>query len=222
VRSGGEPGTWEERSGYLRRSLDSFTDRVTGPIVQRVIYSDWGPEIRPELAAIADEAGFYVVGPERHVGYVAAMQALWRYLDRKAQGSFVFSVEDDFLYERDVDLEPMIATLLEHPELRQLALLRGPFYPREVEAGSVLDSLPTPHELQNHRAFPFVTHRDHFTANPSLFRRSLVKTPWPSGSSSERLFGNEVLRDPAAQFAYWGSGEPWITHLGVVRAGTAY
>jgi hypothetical protein len=86
----------------------------------------------------------------------------------------------------------------------------------------VLGSLKTSHELQNHRPFPFVTHRDHFTANPSLFHRSLVRTPWPSGTSSERLFGDELLRDPRAHFAYWGDGTPWISHIGAVRAAAAY
>jgi hypothetical protein len=81
---------------------------VTGPIVQRVVYSDWGLERREELAEIAGAAGFYVVGPERRLGYTGAMQSLWRYLEGRAQGSYVFSVEDDFLYDRDVDLAPMI------------------------------------------------------------------------------------------------------------------
>jgi hypothetical protein len=222
MRSGGEPETWAERSQYLRASLASFSEHVTGPIVQRVLYSDWGPDVRGELDEIAEEHGFYVVGPERHIGYVAGMQALWGYLDRRAQGSYVFSIEDDFVYDRDVDLAPMIDTLREHSALRQIALLRGPYYDREIEAGSVLASLKTPHELQNHRPYPFVTHRDHFTANPSLFHRSLVKTPWPSGQSTERLFGDAVLRDERARFAYWGSGEPWISHIGAVRAGSAY
>lgn len=216
VTTGGDEATWAERSEYLRRSLASLNERVHGPIVQRVIYSDWAGH-RDELVAIADAAGFYVVG-EGHHGYTGARRRLWSYLDRRAQGHFIFATEDDFVYDRDVDLAPMLETLEAQPELRQLALLRGPYYPRELEAGGVLETLKTPHELVNHRPFPFVTHRDHFTANPSLFRRSLTATPWPTGASSERLFGDAVLQDPRAKFAYWGAGEPWITHLGAVRA----
>jgi hypothetical protein len=220
VTTGGDEANWEERSGYLRRSLASLNERVHGPIVQRVIYSDWQAH-RDELVAIATEAGFYVVG-EGHHGYTGARQRLWRYLEKRAVGQFVFATEDDFVYDRDVDLEAMIDTLEANGDLRQLALLRAPYYPRELEAGGVLETLRTPHELVNHRAYPFVTHRDHFTANPSLFRRSLTETPWPSGSSSERLFGDTVLNDPAARFAYWGAGEPWVSHIGAVRAGSAY
>jgi hypothetical protein len=48
------------------------------------------------------------------------------------------------VYDRDVDLAAMIETLDEQPDVRQLALLRGPYYPREIEAGGVLESLSTP------------------------------------------------------------------------------
>jgi hypothetical protein len=220
VTTGGDEANWAERSDYLRRSLESLNDRVTGPIVQRVVYSDWAGHAE-ELAAIAEEEGFYVVGGGHH-GYTGARRRLWAYLAKRARGTFIFAAEDDFTYDRDVDLAPMIETLEARPELRQLALLRGPYYPRELEAGGVLQSLATPHELVNHRAHPFVTHRDHFTANPSLFRRSLTSVEWPNAASSERVFGDVVLRDPSARFAYWGAGEPWVSHVGAVRAGTSY
>lgn len=221
VTTGGSAETWPERSAYLRASLASLTEHVTGPIVQRVIYSDWPDEFRPELAAIAGEHGFYVAG-EGHHGYTDARRRLWAYLAKRAQGSYIFATEDDFVYDRDVDLAPMIATLQANRDLRQLALLRAPYYPREVEAGGVLASLKEPPVLVNHRPHPFMEHRDHFTANPSLFRRSLTDVPWPRAKSSERVFGDQVLRDKSARFAYWGAGEPWVSHIGAVRAGEGY
>jgi hypothetical protein len=116
----------------------------------------------------------------------------------------------------------MIDLLISEPSIRQVALLRGAYYPSEHAAGGVLPSLKTPVEYVNGREHPYVTHRDHFTANPSLFRRSLTRTPWSSGTSSERRFGDAVLTDPTALFAYWGDGTPWISHIGAVRAGSAY
>src|SRR5690242_12206504 len=58
VHTGGTPERWEERSAYLRDSLASLAANVTGNIVQRVIYSDWGEDHREELAAIGAEHGF--------------------------------------------------------------------------------------------------------------------------------------------------------------------
>jgi hypothetical protein len=222
MRTGGESENWPERSAYLRQSLTSLASNVTGPVVQRVIYSDWDPEHRSELEQIAGEHGFYVVGPKRHIGYAQAHRLLWEYLSKRAQGDYIFSVEDDFTYDRPVDLVPMLDTLQANPHLRQVALLREAYYPKEIEAGGVLQSLATPTTLQNDRPHPFVEHRDHWTDNPSLFHVSICKTPWPTGKSTERQFGNRLLQDQVAAFAYFGSGESWITHIGEVRAGSAY
>jgi hypothetical protein len=149
--------------GLPRASLASLNERVTGPIVQRVVYSDWAGH-RDELAAIANEAGFYVVGDGHH-GYTGARRRLWTYLAKRARGQYVFATEDDFVYDRDVDLAAMIETLDEQPDVRQLALLRGPYYPRELEAGGVLESLSTPVELQNHR--PTRSSRTATTSRPT-------------------------------------------------------
>jgi hypothetical protein len=221
VHTGGDAATWPERSEYLRRSLASLAENVTGPIVQRVIYSDWGPDQREELAAIGAPHGFYVAGDGHH-GYTGSMRRMWGYLAKRAKGEYIFQAEDDFVYDRPVSLDPMIETLRDEPHVRQLALLRGAYYARELEAGSVLGTLKTPAQAIAANGHSRVEHRDHFTANPSLFHRSLTEVPWPRGESSERLFGDLVLRDPAARFAYWGDGTPWISHIGAVRAGAGY
>ena len=222
VHTGGEPDTWEDRSSYLRTALTSLTANVSGPIVQRVIYSDWGDSRKADLEEIAAPLGFYVVGPREHLGYSKSTAAMWAYLNGRARGTYVFAAEDDFTYDRPVDLEPMILALEDNDHLRQIALLRHAAYPREFEAGGVLPTLKSPPRLVNHREHPWMEHRDHWTANPSLFRRQLTLHHWPTGNSSERQFGDLLLRDKSAAFAYWGDGTPWITHIGTVRAGVAY
>lgn len=216
------------RREYIAQGIESLLERVRGPIVKRVIYDDSGdPAYKAWLNAefgrdTLGEDGFYVVGPATRLGYTGSMRAMWDYLARRCSTEFVFQVEDDFVYEREVDLVPMIATLRDNPHLRQLALLRAAYYPRELEAGSVLASLGSPVQLQNSRPYPFLEHRDHFTANPSLFRRSLTSIPWPNQPSSERAYTETLNRDPASRFAYWGQGEEWIRHIGAERAGTGY
>lgn len=218
IRTGGAPDTWPARSAYLRESLASFGARVSGPIVQRVVYSDWGNEHRAELEAIAREHGFYVAGDGHH-GYVGSVQRLWRYLALRARGELVFLAEDDFLYCRPVDLGQLAETLLSEPGLAQIALLRGPYYPREQEAGGILGwdqrsftrkAAGSPAERLEHRNF--------WTMNPALMRRTITSQGWPAVASSERVFGDRLFRDPAVRVAFWGNGEPWIEHIGAVRA----
>lgn len=209
------------RREYIARAIPSLLEKVKGPVSKRVIFDDSGdPEYKDWLRA--EFPDFYVVGPHERLGYTKSMQALWKYLDRRCVSEFVFLAEDDFTYDRDVELGPMIETLRENDHLRQVALLRHPYYPRELEAGGIVQEHPEAYELQNSRPYPFLEHRLYFTANPSLFRRSLTATPWPNGTSSEKLYTDLLNRNPSSRFAYWGTGDPWITHIGAVRAGTGY
>ena len=218
VHTGGDPANWPERRDYLRLSLASLVENVTGPIVQRVIYDCWAdPAIRSELEAMAPP-GFYVVGPDVSTDFTASMQAMWRYIAKRAKGEYVFQVEDDFTYTRPVDLAEMMAVLARDPHLAQLALLRDPCYPDERETGGIL-GWPLP-------AFTFrdgwFEHRQFWTLNPCLFRKAMTDRPWPSGRHSETLFGKALLRDERVRFAFWGEGEEWIRHIGTVRAGVGY
>lgn len=219
MHSGGKPEAWPARRGYLEQSLASLSAQVSGPIVQRVIYDCWGdPDIRAELAQLAAPHGFYVAGPPGPVDFTAGMQAMWGYLRKRAKGEYILQVEDDFTYERPVELGALIGVLRDEPGLAQLALLRDACYPDERETGGIL-GWPEP-------AFTFrdgwFEHRQFFTLNPSLFRRSLTARPWPAGHHSETLFGNALFRDKEVRAGFWGGGEEWVRHIGQVRAGNGY
>lgn len=211
------------RREYIAASIPSLLARIRGPVVKKVIFDDSGDvAYKAWLEETFGPLGFRVVGPDRRLGYTGSMRALWSYLDRRCSSEYVFLAEDDFTYDADVELEPMIETLEDNPHLRQLALLRHPYYPRELEAGSLIAEHPDAFELMNSRPHPFLEHRLYFTANPSLFRRSLTKTPWPDAPSSERVYTELLNRDPASRFAYWGAGDELVTHIGAVRAGSGY
>jgi hypothetical protein len=219
VHTGGTPEAWPERREYLCASIASLNEKVTGPIVQRVIYDCWGdPAIREWLTETFKPMGFYVVGPSEPVDYTGSMQAMWRYLRKRAKGDYIFQVEDDFTYTQPVDLGPMIEALRQNPNLVQMALLRDAFYKDEQETGGIL-GWPEPAFTRREK---WLEHRLFFTANPSLFPRSLTETPWPSGHHSETIFGNTVLANANARAAFWGQGDEWIKHIGAVRAGVGY
>lgn len=217
VRTGGAAETWPERSAYLRTSLASLSAQVTGTIVQRVLYADWADEFRPELSAIAAEHGFYVAG-EGHHGYTESVRRLWKYIARRVRAPYVFLAEDDFTYDRPVDLGPMVEALDTDRDLAQVALLRAPCYAREMEGGILgwPEEAFTPRDQGNGHGR--LEHRLFWTMNPSLIRRTIADQQWPQAASSERVFGDRLLRNPQTRFAFWGDGTPWIGHLGEVRA----
>lgn len=219
VHTGGSEESWAARSAYLRRSLVSLNEQIAGPIVQRVVYSDWA-EHRGELEAIAHEHGFYVAG-EGHHGYTGSMRRMWTYLQRRAKGEFIFATEDDFLYPEPVDLVPMILTLKDDPKLAQVALLRDAFYQDEKETGGVLGWPDPAFTLVGTNGTSRLEHRLFWTANPSLFRKSITDRPWPIGHHSETLFGKQLV-DAGFRFAFWGNRVELTKHIGAVRAGTGY
>ena len=236
VHSGGSEAQWIERSGYLRRALASLDEHLRGNVVQRVIYSDWGDEHRDELEDIGRPYGFYVAGDGHH-GYTVSMQRLWSYVRRRAVGDYIFQTEDDFTFDRDVDLGDLAGALGSDPKLAQLALLRDAYYQDERETGGILGWPEPAFTRVNINGSTRLEHRLFFTANPSLFRRSLADRPWPSEAesrrvlrrradqmpSSETAFGKLLFdSDPDIRVAFWGDGEQWVSHIGAVRAGVGY
>lgn len=229
VITGGLPETWEQRRGYLEKAIASLRRKVVGPITKRVIYATWpDDEIRDWLRASFPD--FYVVGPtpaevsgwpivERHA---RSMQALFSYLAKRAQTEYVFLAEDDFIYRQKIDLTGLSDALRTHPDLAQVALLRQPVHPRELENGGVLGWPRESFTQVNLNGYGWLEHRNFWTNNPSLFRQSLTLRGWPVAHSSERAFGNDLLRDDRIRFGIWGDGEAWVQHIGEVRSTSAY
>lgn len=242
VRTGGKAAVWPERRAYLERMLESLTAHVrirgetlvdSKAIVRMVVYSDWPASVTPELEAIAAPHGFYRVG-EGNVGFTPSMAKLWRYLgSRKDRFDYVLLVEDDFLFERDVDLGDLMDVLAGRPHLVQMALLREACYPAERERGGILGHPESEFDHVSEDGRDWLEHRRFFTLNPTLFRRSLTNETWPPAPhavcapgckhNSEAVFGRRLFRtDGRRRAAFWGDGEAWVTHLGEVRAGSGY
>ena len=224
VRSGGTAEVADERLDYLARSLASLETSVKGPVVQRVVYSDWPDEIVPRVREIADRFGFYVAGAGHH-GYVLSTQRLWRYINDRVKADYVFLAEDDFLYLKEIDLAAMVGVLSRVTRVKQIALLRAPAYQREFEGesqGAILGWDKDSFTIQSLNGESWMEHRNFWTMNPSLFRKNIVRNPWPEKQNSERIFGDRLLKDPVATVAFWGTGDPWMQHIGETRAGGPY
>jgi hypothetical protein len=221
VMSGGTAESWPERSAYLRRSLASLTENVTGPVIQRVVYSGWDESLTPELEAIAGEFGFYVAGGGEF-GHTGTRKRMWTYLGKRAKGDYIFGSEDDFVYPQPVDLVPFIDVLRDDPKLAQIALLRDAFYQDERETGGVLGWPEPAFTKVGDNGTSRLEHRLFWTNNPSLFRKSMTDRPWPEGYHSETVFGKALLRDDRVRFAFWGDHQELTKHIGEVRAGHSY
>lgn len=225
------------RRDVIERTIKSARDHLRGTITERWVHDDSGdPDYAAWLAATFPDFTIHSTG--HRSGFGGAIRSAWAMIRARSDARYVFHLEDDFVFERDVILRDMCAVLDHHPDVVQLALLRQPWNPDEVAAGGIIEQHPFdyvdrfdwcpaesvrgPDPLFNR----WIEHRRFFTTNPSLYRRILLEEhDWPTGPHSEGRFGIDLIHaNPDAVFAFWGARTdgPWVEHIGAVRVGTGY
>lgn len=151
-------------------------------------------------------------------GFCQATRALWC-LAAALPNEWVFWLEGDFLFTRPVDLVAIARTLDRHPDLAQMSLMRNAANSEETAAGGLVPLHPD--WFQWHT--DFMSQQTYWTTNPALTRASLMREhDWPLTPRCEGVFTAQ-LKDARAgtRFGVWGSGEPWVQHVGV-RNGIGY
>jgi hypothetical protein len=205
------------RKGYLERTLASFAERVTGDIAARIIQDDSGdPGFNVWLKETYPD--WEIVTTPGKLGFTKAIRHIHQVLRVRTGSPYVFHLEEDFVFDRDVDTSEMIALLEADGHLAQVALLRGPFYEPELEAGGIIEQDPDAYEHRDGH----VVHSKYFTTNPCVYRRSLVlKHHWPGTRNSEGAYTKQLVRK-GFRFAFIGDGTPWVSHIGEERTNLGY
>lgn len=161
---------------------------------------------------------------EHRLGFAGAIQEGWKRV-LATDARYVFHLEQDFTFNRPVDIAGMATVLQARPHLAQLALRRQPWNDAERAAGGIVEQHPTDYTECSLGPYQWLEHTRCFTTNPSLYRTWVCRQGWPDGPESEGHFGIGLReRKPEIRFGYWGardSGEA-VTHIGEHRAGTGY
>jgi hypothetical protein len=223
------------RRECISRSVPSALAHLNGTIDQQIVHDDSGdPEYRDWLRAMFPT--FDIIGTDRRCGFAGAYANAWRYLADTSH-TWVFSTEDDFVFERDVSLLGMTRVLHQEPHIAQTALRRQAWNESEKAAGGVVEQHPDDYEdsviwvpcetewgAPDCRPYPVLLHRRFWTTNPSLHRVETCLRGWPEAKNSEGIFTHQLIEDPDLRFAYWGwrDDEPWVTHIGEHRNGNGY
>jgi len=221
----------------LERTLASMSLQVSGGISRRIIWDDTGSDDHWYYVKAKHPEWRVLRSPNGRQGFGGAIRSAWEVL-RDMNPSHVLHCEDDFVFERPVDLDLMAYVIDANPHLAQMALRRQAWGPVEEAAGGVVESHPDAY-VERFRLMPasdppvvrWLEHRLWFTTNVSLFRRPILDLGWPDGPHSEGVF-SERLRtlgfDGTAgddvKFGYWGarSDGPWVQHIGTTRVGGGY
>lgn len=211
------------RGECLEQSAATF-DRIHGPIATKVIHDDSG---EPDYAAWLRDTfdGWTIVTTGRRSGFAGAYRNAWAWLRANCRTDWVFSTEDDFTFERDVDLSAIASVMTPRP-LAQMALMRQPWNSCEKAAGGIVEQHPADYYDTTDGKHHWLQHRRFYTTNPHLTQLRFIRShDWPEGTESEGRFGVGLFAsEPMTMCGFWGKRGtgPWVRHIGTHRAGTVY
>lgn len=221
----------------LRRTLETFNERVTPAPAAIRVFCDGMETLAYENATrvvteefpglqVEDRLGFAATHVSRQMGFCGATRRLWEIAVERKRSEYVFWLEHDFVFLRDVDLAEMAVVLDNDPQMAQMALIRDPVNSVEVAAGGLVASRPGEFlkasigEVVNGEIQPLVSYleqRSYFTTNPSLMRREfMARNPWPHDEldQCEGRFGLSLVA-LGYHFGAWGDGSEWVAHMGI-------
>lgn len=221
------------RREYIQPTIASAEEKLHGDITTKIIHDDSGdPKYQAWLWDQFGPLGYSVIHTDARSGFGAAYNHAWNYLTMNVKEPWIFNLEDDFLFQKDIYLDGMIRVMNEHPYIIQMALRRQPWNDVEEAAGGVVECNPEAYEEKRLNVFSesnrmyiaWLEHRLFWTTNPSLFRRQLCEGGFSTEVLAEGLMTFKFLTDDEKRFAYWGGRESgvWVEHIGVERAGTVY
>lgn len=219
------------RDDYLTRCVTSANEQLQGAISERWMFDDTGDRpYRAQLARRFPRFEHINGGPRQ--GFGGAIVAAWRQLAERSRAEFVFHLEQDFTFNRPVDLAAVADVLDQRPYLAQMALRRQPWNATEAAAGGIVEQHPDAYHDMSDGSRCWLEHRRFFTTNPSLYRRALCDVGWPAGVQTEGRFGLGLLRaglpwgvpGDEVRFGFWGAraDPPWVEHIGRQRVGNGY
>lgn len=204
------------RRQYIHETITSAYTKLNGSITEKWMHDDSGDETNRQWLR-EQFPDFIQVGEGPRKGFGGAYSFAWKTLAARSQADYVFGLEDDFTFNREIPLEAMAKKLDDNPHVYQMALRRQAWNDEEKAAGGVIERWP--HNFQQEDGW--ISHKMFFTTNPSLYRMSLIQTrTYPDVKDAEGHFCISILNsDPKAQFGYWGEkiDAPWVEHTGVKR-----
>ena len=172
------------RKDCIARTIPSIEAQIKPGFVEKLICDDSGdPAYGAWLKATFPG---YVVYDHKRLGHGPAVAYALR---RAAQMevNWVFFCEDDYEFERDVDLEALAQQMRDNPRVTQMVIRRQGWFPAEVEAGGMIERYdPALFTERSQNGSTWIEHRQFYSLNPHLVRRSFIATHrWPERPNSE-------------------------------------
>lgn len=208
------------RNDYLEKTLKSLQENVSFPEEPYKILYDDMPEGRDEefLKAIKKKYKInkLILSPE-NLGINKSVQNAWAQLPKHIE--YIYHQENDFTYNEPIDVMQMQKVLDMNHLIGQVALLRQPWYPDEIESGSLYIKNSVNYRPANIGGVDIVIQDVYFTHNPSLYRK---KHAIKLENHHEWILADTLKKQHRIKyFAYLGgiNDAPKVHHIGEIKKG---
>ena len=217
-------GTYRANKDMMIDCLQSITDFSKGDEDFIFIDDSGDAKFRTWLKDFGEVVPVHPT--ESKQGFSKAMVTATRVMQEQ-EDEYVGWWEEDFTAVAPIDFDAMADNLLLHRDLAQIVLVRQPWFPLEIEAGSMLTHLcermsqelvACPNVLDDEP--PLLKHQMIFSTNPGVWSPLAYKWGWPDVWNSEERKTKYLVDDDDAWFAYWGEQE--TVHHDGERQGVGY
>jgi hypothetical protein len=201
------------RQSCIEQTIDRFNEVINYHFFEKLIINDSG-DYRYHQFLVNKFPGFDVVSHEKRRGLAGAVQSAWESVNPEVD--YVLHLEDDFLFEKSIDIDHMASLLKENSDLVQMALVRASVNPPEEEVGGFVFQ----HLEDYHQKDDYFEHSRLFTLNPCLYPMSTVKMGWPDHGGESEFTAKVHSINQDYKFGFYGQiyDKPLVTHIGGRRS----
>lgn len=217
-------GTYRADWRMMGRCLDSMTNYLADTERWEPVFIDDSGDVDFQRRC-AGWGEVYAVGDGKgRNGFATAMVKATEVMQQI--GGYVGWWEEDFTVTKRIHLDEIRDAMDPFPNLAQVVLVRQPWFPEEVKAGSMITHLQDRMGRTFERVFDtgfgtqLLMHDMIFSTNPGIWAPLAYQWGWPEVHNSEERKTRYLVEDDNACFAYWGLQET-VHHEGE-RSGTGY
>lgn len=213
------------RIDLLEQTLQSLANKVKYPFFEKLIINDSVDANGIFKKSVDNLSLFYgltAIHHEEKRGFAGSYDTAFNSISKESDYAFI--VEDDFLFNEQIDIQTMIFILQYNRNLIQVSLKRQPWGEEEKKVGGFMEQWPDLYEEKEVAGFIWCEHRLFYTTNPSLVPKFVIERSWPLQPHSESVFGQRLFSNPNFKAAYLGhrNDNPKVNHIGVDRKGNGY
>ena len=207
------------RANCICETLDSLVAHIPFQFQHAVLVNDSGNKHYATWLNVRYPT-FTKVHHETRRGFAGAVRSAWENIPKC---DYVMTLEDDFTFNRDIDVVALCELLADNPHLAQVVLRRQAWNTDELAAGGVVELHPEWYIDKEHKGHPYLEHRMFYSTNVNVMPYAITLRQWPNVEHSEGVFSHALIAD-GYSFAYWGArtDAPWIHHIGTQRIGIFY